>query len=180
MLLKFIYVGNLNEILSHPWRSDWFMNTIISWFGKRSYTSFCEITFSLFMSNICFSRKIFKLSFFCWTFWTQVVAGTVLSKRACSYFNPSFHLSIRLSRWFLESGSLRISKFWHGVNKHLWSCVTEPDFFGNKNYPTNWKKWTKNRVFWIYWKHFGHQFFLNLVYNASLYYLLYFLLFSRE
>ena len=56
-----------------------------------------------------------------------------------------------------------------GAHVVLW--LTESDFLRKKICLP--QKWAKNRVFWIYWKTFNHHFFLNLVYNESLCYLLY-------
>ena len=59
------------------------------------------------------------------------------------------------------------------LGTHVLLCVTEPDFLKKIFLP---KKWAKNGQKVEYFKFIGkfsHYFFLNLVLNESLYYLLY-------
>ena len=53
------------------------------------------------------------------------------------------------------------------LETHMNLCITVADFWKKNLLFSKWRKWTKNRVFWIYWK-IGRYFFLNSDYNESL------------
>ena len=82
---------------------------------------------------------------------------------------PSFRPSILRYKRFLGIGSLVFYKFWYGVRSPVNLSVTEPEFLKKKFCPQNEPK----IGFFESIGKFSYYFFLNLVSNESLCYLLY-------
>ena len=85
----------------------------------------------------------------------QAVAGRVLWNRVCPSFCLSFRRSFCLSGHFLGIASLVFSKSWHDA-RNPYKVVHDRAGFSRKKFfaPKIGKmgqKWSKNRVFWIYW-----------------------------
>ena len=92
-----------------------------------------------------------------------------------SYELGSVHPSVLTSGSFLGIGSLVFSEIQHVLGL-MCCCAWQPDFLKKIFLPKNWGKWAKNGQkigFFKVIRKFSHQFFLKLVYNESLYYLLY-------
>ena len=96
-------------------------------------------------------------------------AGWVLWNRVC----PSFHPSVRPSRHFLGIGLfLFFFKFWLLLEIHMNLCGQSQILWKKLFCSKNGENWPK--IFFLsLLKSFGYWFFLNLVCNECLYYLLY-------